>query len=322
MTFSRKTRLELARILPQDPKTAVWELAAMARVENGIDPARMRVSMADDEFSVALGHPAVARKVYLLLKGLGACHTVRFERRRSQGHVRGYLVKATPLKSLLAHVDEVIGVDLYSVGLPENDDHLRAYLRGAYLARGSLSTPAKTYHMEIAIEDPNVAESVVAAFRNFDLEPRISRRKGTHVVYLKESEGIGDALRLMGAYAAVLELENVRIVKGMRNRVNRLVNCETANVDKTVNAAVEQLDAIRAIASSGGWPKLPPAWRELAELRLQHPYASFRELGELLSPKVSKSGVSYRMGRIVAMAKEMSKDLRQEGNHESRRNFS
>ena len=132
-----------------------------------------------------------------------------------------------------------------------------------------------------------------------------TRRKGSYVVYLKESEQIVEALKLMGAYAATFELENVRIVKGMRNRVNRLVNGETANVDKTINASLSQLDAIRLIEERVGLDSLPSSLATLAKLRIHHPYASLRELGELMTPRVTKSGVNYRMSRLLAIAKKL-----------------
>ena len=137
------------------------------------------------------------------------------------------------------------------------------------------------------------------------LEGRRTRREA-RVVYLKDSEQIVEALKEMGARKAIFEMENVRIVKGMRNRVNRLVNSETANVEKTVNAALAQLEAIRIIDEQVGLDSLPLPLRSLARLRLQHPYASLRELGELLTPKVSKSGVSYRMNQLMDRARKLA----------------
>lgn len=297
MTFSTQTRLELTRVLANRRCCAAAELAAILRAD-GWNP---KDAAADGAAVVTVGYPALARKVYTLVRRLDPGAEVRVERLAGRPRRRAYSVRiANPgpvLAAAKAALEPAGGVET-----PRKRCCRRAYIRGAFLTRGSLAAPAREYHFEIVVDDAAYAHSLVATLEALGQEARMSRRKGAFVVYVKEAEGIVDVLSLMGAHQALLELENVRIVKGMRNRVNRLVNCETANVDKTVNAALEQIEAIRRIEKNLGLVKLPPALSALARARLEHPYASLRELGDLLTPKVSKSGVGHRMRRLMQIA--------------------
>lgn len=192
-------------------------------------------------------------------------------------------------------------------GIPRKKCCRRAYLRGAFLVSGSITNPERTYHLEFSSEQSRVADKILAALWSLDLEAGLTQRKGSLVVYMKDGGQIASLLGLMGAHSALLHFENVRVMKEMRNQVNRLVNCETANVDKTVKAAVAQLEDIELIDSVIGLEELPPKLREVARLRREHPYASLQELGELMRPKLSKSGVNYRLRQIREKARQLDK---------------
>ena len=179
----------------------------------------------------------------------------------------------------------------------------RAFLRGAFMAAGSISAPnTKSYHFEIAMRTEEQANQVVSLMQTFDLSAKIVERKNRFVVYLKEAEQIVDMLNVMEAYVSLMKLENVRILKEMRNTVNRKVNCETANISKTVNAAVKQVEDIRLIEKCKGLDSLPQQLREMAYLRLEYPDAPLKELGTYLEPAVGKSGVNHRLRKISAIA--------------------
>lgn len=182
-----------------------------------------------------------------------------------------------------------------------------AYLRGAFLAGGSINNPEGTYHLEIITNDSQHAEALTDLMNYFQLGAKISLRKNWYVVYIKESENIVDFLGFIGAHRALLEFENVRVLKDVRNKVNRLVNCETANLTKTVMAAIRQKENIELIASTIGLQALPLPLREIAQLRLEYPDASLKELGEMLTPKVGKSGVNHRMRKIDELAEKLKK---------------
>lgn len=181
----------------------------------------------------------------------------------------------------------------------------RAFLRGIFLAAGSMSDPKKSYHFEIVCETLRMAKQVQEQFRYFELEAKIVSRKNHEVVYLKEGAQIVDALNIMGAHTALMDLENVRILKEMRNDINRRVNCETANINKTVSAAYRQQQAIRFLQQQGALEGLPGPLQEIAELRMEYPEAAIQELGTLCTPAVGKSGVNHRLRKLEEIAGQM-----------------
>jgi DNA-binding protein WhiA len=181
----------------------------------------------------------------------------------------------------------------------------RSYIRGAFLASGSMSEPDKTYHLEIVDMDENHSISLMHLINHFDIDAKVIMRKKYHVIYIKEGKQIVEFLNVIEAHVALMELENLRILKEMRNNVNRMVNCETANLNKTVSAAVRQVDDITYIEKKVGLSRLSEPLEELARLRLEHSEASLKELGEMLSPRVGKSGVNHRLRNISRFAEQL-----------------
>ena len=181
----------------------------------------------------------------------------------------------------------------------------RAFIRGAFMAAGSISDPNKSYHFEIVCASMGKAQQIQKIMRCFALDAKIVSRKKSFVVYLKEGAQIVDVLNVMEAHQSLMELENIRILKDMRNTVNRKVNCETANINKTVSAAVKQIDDIRYIEETKGLDKLPEGLKDMALTRLTYPEASLKELGALLQNPVGKSGVNHRLRKLSEMAEEI-----------------
>ncbi|WP_149452785.1 DNA-binding protein WhiA [Pasteuria penetrans] len=192
-------------------------------------------------------------------------------------------------------------------GLVKKGCCCRAHIRGAFLAGGSVSDPEKgSYHLEIIVSGSQYSRFLCELMVRLHLHPKQIRRKNARVVYLKEGEKIGTFLRLVGAHPSLLTFENVRILKGVRNSVNRTVNCETANLNRTVRAAMRQIDSIGRLDQMIGLEKLPVHLREVAELRREHPELSLEEIGKLLpSGQVSKSSVNYRLRRLEGMASQL-----------------
>lgn len=178
----------------------------------------------------------------------------------------------------------------------------RAFLRGAFLSVGSMSDPQKSYHLEFVCSNEGQAKQLQQVIRKFDIEAKIVLRKKYHVVYLKEGSAIVDLLNVCEAPVSLMNLENMRILKEMRNSVNRRVNCETANISKTVNASTRQIEDIEYIRENYGFEKLSEALREMAEVRLENPDAPLKELGEYLTPPVGKSGVNHRLRKLSELA--------------------
>ncbi len=181
----------------------------------------------------------------------------------------------------------------------------RAFLRGAFLCVGSMSDPVKGYHLELVTDNERKAFQIQQIIREFELDAKIIRRKKYFVVYLKEGSNIVDFLNICEAHVSLMQFENERIVKEMRNSINRRVNCETANISKTVNAAAKQIADIGKIRDTIGFSNLPQNLREMAMVRLEYPDASLKELGGYLVPPVGKSGVNHRLRKLSEIADEI-----------------
>lgn len=184
----------------------------------------------------------------------------------------------------------------------------RAYIRTAFLCCGSISDPHKHYHIEFVDNDYEHADSLKQLIASFGISMKIVERKNHFVVYCKEAELIVDLLNVMSAHRALLELENLRVVKGVRNNVNRLVNCETANLNKVIAASVRQIEAIEYISDKKGLGCLPDNLKKMAEIRIMYPDASLKELGEKMIPPVGKSGVNHRLKKICEIADKLKGD--------------
>lgn len=184
-------------------------------------------------------------------------------------------------------------------------DCYHAFLAGAFLATGTVSSPEKDYHLEFSVAFMNLSKSFVTFLQEQELEPKLTTRKGYHIIYFKDSEMIEDCLYIMGASSSMFDMMNVKIVKEIRNSANRRANCETANIEKTVNAASPQLEAIIKIKKKKGLNTLPPALREMAQIRLDNPDLSLAELALEFDPPLSKSGVNHRLKRLTEMAKDL-----------------
>ncbi len=185
---------------------------------------------------------------------------------------------------------------------------VKSYIRGAFISGGSLSDPEKTYHLEFVNSDEDLSGQLLRLINSFPLSAKQITRKGHYVIYLKEGENIVDLLNIMGAHNSLMSLENLRIVKEMRNAVNRKVNCETSNLTKTVNAAVRQIQDIKFINEKKGLSYLTEQLEEVARIRLMHQDVSLKELGEMLTPAISKSGVNHRLRKICEIAENLRGD--------------
>lgn len=181
----------------------------------------------------------------------------------------------------------------------------RAFIRGAFLAAGSVTNPDKSYHFEIVVGEEGMSSLLCTELQSFGIDAKTISRKQHLVVYVKDGEQISDLLNVMGAHVALMEFENVRILKEVRNSVNRQVNCETANLNKTVKAAGRQIEDIRYIRDHGGFASLSEGLEEIALLRIDYPEASLKELGEMLHPAMGRSGVNHRLKKLCEIAEQL-----------------
>jgi DNA-binding protein WhiA len=181
----------------------------------------------------------------------------------------------------------------------------RAYLRGAFLGSGSVSDPRKPYHLEFVTTRKKQANFLAKLINGFGLKSKVTQRKNNYIVYLKDGDQIADLLGIMGAHNSLLKFEDIRVIKQVRNNVNRVVNCETANLNKTIDAAVRQIESIKYLKKNKIFDELPENLKVIAELRLRDPHLSLKELGEMMDPPLGKSGASYRLKRIDNIVKEI-----------------
>lgn len=188
---------------------------------------------------------------------------------------------------------------------PREMDFLRGMLCGAFLSCANIVNPRKSYHLEFLTHNDMAFDSLSELMDKLSLHCRVTERKGVRILYLKSSEEIEDVLTLLGAGKSALEIMNVKIYKDMRNKVNRITNCETANIDRTVSAAASQVAQIRLIERTAGLDSLPQTLQEIALLRLQNPESPLSELAGMLTPPISRSGAHYRFSQISAIAKEL-----------------
>ncbi len=202
------------------------------------------------------------------------------------------------------HTDRDMSVRLNRANL-DCDGCASAVLRGAFLVCGAVSNPENGYHLEFSMPHYHLSRDLMTLLREMDFSAKYICRRGTHVIYLKESEQIADCLTLMGAQGASLEMLGIKVLKSIRNDANRAANCETANIDKTVAAASAQIQAVRRLEEAGTLQNLPESLQNLAHLRVQNPDMSLRELGENSDPPLSRSGVNHRLQRLMEAAKNL-----------------
>jgi DNA-binding protein WhiA len=300
MSFTAQIKQEIAAIKPEHDCCPRAELAALARAIGTIEIGHQLGTLL-----LSSENPGLARRVFKLSKQIGWPATVSVRQYSRPRHYHLYVVQLPLRLNSLSLLQEI--------GLADRKGHLkehidsqllerkccrRAYLRGCFLGSGFVSRLGRAYHLEIVLHTVEAATELKNLLSVLGLNAGYRERQNTYLIYMKDADQIGVFLRLIGATQGVLAFENNRIVKEMRNRVNRLVNFETSNLSKSVQAAVEQVAMLKEIEARIGLAKLRPPLRTLAKLRLRYPEASLTELGKMLNPPVGKSGVNHRFREL------------------------
>lgn len=311
MSFSMSVKNEIARIIPVRTCCKKAELSGLIRVGGAITIAS-NMQMA---LEIRTENAAVARKFLILSKNTYGIETeisvLRNNRLKKNNSYRIKIVDEESVKRIL--VDLGISDDGFFINsgvskeIQEDICCKRAFIRGIFLGSGSITDPDYAHHLELIFEKEDIAEIIVKLLDSFDLNAKIIMRKNNYVVYIKESEQIVTFLSIIEAHNALFSYENTRIHKGMINQVNRLVNCETANLNKTIDASFRQIKNIQIIDEHMGLDKLPDNLKITALLRMENPDVSLKELGEMLSPPVGKSGINHRMRKLDTIAKSLRK---------------
>lgn len=303
MSFSTDVKNELFQLIPKARHCRIAELAAAIRFIG-------EVTNTDTEKRIALQteNVTLAKKYYTMLK--------RTFNGNVMLNIRGQAGAGKMHQYKIVIRDPAVIDELLSYVMLEDDSRFRAevlkkeccrrsFIRGAFLANGSMSNPGKSYHFEIVCRHETQADNLCRLICQYGISAKIIQRKNRFVVYIKESEGIIDVLNVMEAHKASMELENVRIIKEMRNSANRQFNCDAANINKMVQAATRQLEDIRLIQESVGLDNIPQPLQQMALVRLEYPDVSLQELGNYLDPPVGKSGVNHRLRKLAALADEI-----------------
>ena len=308
MSYSSEVKNELARLEGQKPCCEKAELLGVLRLSGALVLRGKNIGI---HFSTE--NAALARRVLQVLKSNYPVQTeVVITRSRRLKKNNRYQVEVIPDSNVAKALQEL---QILPSGEDERQNLLRkaccrkAFLRGVFMAGGSVSRPAGDYHLEIVTENEELARLIVKIMHGFSLSAKMTDRKNNYIVYLKDGDHITDFLSLIGAHQALLEFENVRIVKDMRNQVNRRVNCETANLNKVIRASVLQVACIRYLQEHGRYHLLPEKLKEAAELRLRYPDISLNELVEYTEGTVGKSGLNHRLKKIRQIAVNEGMDI-------------
>lgn len=309
MSFSREIKEELSKHIPTGRHCQIAEIAAIISL-----CGKISVNEKEQHFiKIVTENLTVARKYFMLIKeAFQGDIQIQVKRNRYLKRSNSYaliikdsqmsmrILKATKLINQQGDIMEEMSI--ISNRVVQNTCCKRAFIRGAFLAAGSMSDPEKTYHFEIITTTEEKAAQLRDMIRFFNVDAKIVKRKRYFVVYVKDGSQIVDVLNIMEAHKALMNLENVRILKEMRNSINRQVNCEAANISKTVTAASKQLEDILYIQNTKGFGDLSPGLREIAKLRMEQPDASLKELGSMLSTPIGKSGVNHRLRKLSIIA--------------------
>ena len=296
MSFSSQVKGELCRSALSRRCCAQAEAYGVLLYCGQFDARQVRITTESPDFAARL--PQLFRKAFRMefdrLPGEGSAKRVfsitAADKLSALGEAFGY----HPAETLAHHINFAV----------LEEDHCRvSFLRGAFLAGGSVTDPAKRYHLELATPHVSVSRELRALMQEAGFDPRESRRKASCITYFKQSEAIEEFLTAIGAPVAAMELMNAKVEKDLRGSVNRRVNCDAANLDKAVEAAQSQIEAIYRLEERGMLEELPDKLKEAVDLRVAHPEFTLTQLAELCNPPVSKSAFNHRLRKLVALAK-------------------
>ncbi|MBC7087596.1 MAG: DNA-binding protein WhiA [Tissierellales bacterium] len=313
MSFSSEVKNEISHLPIENDCCALAELSSLIRMSGSIKYS------GDHSISIIFSteNAAIARRIFSILKKIYDVDVeVSVRKNKQLKKNNNYLVAINNTEMAIKILTDTgfIGTKDYNIFNPnykipkwivEKKCCKRSYIRGAFLGGGSMNNPEKSYHLEFVNTDYQHARDLQKLINSFGSNSKTIKRKEFIIVYLKEAEKISDILNIIGAHQALLKFEEIRVLKDVRNNINRIVNCETANLEKTVEASMRQIEAIKIIKDKKGINYLPKQLRDVAEIRLLYPDATLKEIGEKLDPPIGKSGVNHRFKKIQEIADEL-----------------
>lgn len=308
MSYASEMKQELTRIEITDSKEFLSELSALIKMNGVLTIANGKLSI-----SIQTENAAISRRIFSLIKHFYDVHiniSVRKKMKLKKNNV--YICRLDErVKEILTDLKILNNNYTLKTNIAEDlidsEEKKRAYLRGSFLAGGSVNNPeTSSYHLEIFSQYEEQATELNKLMNSYDLNSRcIERRKG-YIVYIKESEKIADFINIVGAYSALFKFEDERIIRDINNSVNRMQNCDLANMNKTVNASAKQVEDINIIEERLGLDNLDEKLRSVAEARLKYPELALKDIAELIEDgKLSKSGLNHRFRKIAKIAQEL-----------------
>lgn len=318
MSFASETKNELARIEPEKKCCMLAEISGFLRVAGSIG----LVGFGKFKIIITTENPAVARHYKKLIQDYFGIETkleigegkAVGKSRSSKKFSYSITIDADNLSEqilretgilLIREGNNYISDGIYS-GIVRTKCCKKAYLRGVFMGAGTMSDPEKGYDLEFVLDSANMASDLKKLINSFvDLSCKVTERRGKHVVYMKKADYISDMLAIMGASSQVFSMEETRIKKEMVSSAKRMSNCDSANMDRSIEASMKHIEAIKKIESSVGLASLPDSLREAAELRIEHPDISISALGELCNPPLKKSGINKRLIKIEEIASKL-----------------
>lgn len=308
MSFSSEIKDEVAKIKVEDYKIILSELA-------GITPMCGLLNFKNNKISMEYitENAPVARRIFTFLRRSFGFDVEVKNVRSTQLKKNVFIIYISQDESCRLLLDElkyIKGASVFMINYAPTDliktsNEKKAYIRGAFMGSGSITDPKKGYHLEFVSENESNAYFLRDAINDFGLKSKVIMRKEKYIIYIKDSEQISDFLSLIGAYNSVLNYENVRVIKEMRNNVNRIVNCETANLNKTVKSSYDQVEDIKLIEREIGIENLDEDLKVIAKIRLENRSMSLNDIANSLEPKLSKSTVNYRFKKLRRIANKL-----------------
>lgn len=259
---------------------------------------------SDNEIKITTENREVFKTTAELIRKFYGYNAILSERKKKVGHSYKITINDKKVIKRINGQNSCGSPLRINLGKIENECCINAFLAGAFLSCGSITNPKKSYHLEFETSRYMLSKDLSTLLYGIGLKPKTTLRKSNYILYYKESENIEDLLSLMGASKAAFEIMNIKIYKDLRNNANRVTNCETANITKTVEASSAHIESIKKLIKYKYFNELPDGLKEVAKLRLENPELSLKEIGSMLSPPISKSGVSHRLKRIEELARK------------------
>lgn len=316
MSFSSSVKDELSKVKIENNSTMIAELSGYLRMCGTI----RILNFSELGLFFSTENASVARRILTFIKKLYTSEVeLAVRKNRQLKRKNSYLIRLGDTASVRVLLDETSFIRSENVFSPNyqmdpslirDTESLSGYIRACFLGSGSITNPEKAYHLEFVTNNKEHGHDLVYWLSKVGFEAKCIERKDVFVVYLKEAEMISDLLAFMGGSQSVLQFESTRVIKDVRNNVNRLVNCETANLSKTINASMKQIEDIKYIDRVIGLAKLDNSLRQIANYRLENPEASLQEIGQSLQPNISKSGVNRRLKKIHDIADQLKGDVK------------